>query len=282
MTTKRIGLVSILLLFILMIATACGNQPTASEAHSSNTKKIITIGFNAGPYEQMFKEGIAPILKKKGYTVHTKDFTDGIQVNVAVAKGQIDANIMQHPVFMRFVNQQEGIHNVGIVQVPGPPMGLYAGQTKSLRAVKDGDVIAVPNEASNLYRGLVILKNLGWIKLDPKTNPANTSLKNVISNPHHLVLKDMNNAQEVRALPDVNYAIIQGNFAVSSGLKLTSALKLENLLNKFSVIVAVANTDKNAPWAKAIEEAYHSKSFQRYIKTHIQYNGYHLPDYFKR
>ncbi|CAM3247009.1 MetQ/NlpA family ABC transporter substrate-binding protein [Sporolactobacillus spathodeae] len=278
MKKRAIGFISLVLIFILAIGTACSNPSASDSSSTSKTKKTITVGFNAGPYEQMFKEGIAPILKKKGYTVKTKDFTDGIQVNVAVAKGQIDANIMQHPVYMAFVNQQEGIHNVGIVQIPGPPMGVYAGKSKSLKAVKDGDVIALPNEASNLYRGLVILKDLGWIKLNPKANPANASLKDVTSNPHHLVLKDMNNAQEVRALPDVNYGVIQGNFAVSSGLKLTSALKLENLLDKFSVNVAVADTNKSAPWAKAIVEAYHSKQFLHYIKTHKQYDGYHLPN----
>lgn len=277
---KNVGLVSILLVFLLIIGTACSNQSTSGIKSNSKAKKTITIGFNAGPYEQMFKEGVEPILEKKGYTVNTKDFTDGIQVNVAVSKGQIDANVMQHPVYMEFVNKQENIHNVGIVQIPGPPMGLFAGKSKSLKSVKDGDIIALPNEASNLYRGLVILDDLGWIKLSPKSNPANASLKDVISNPHHLVLKDMNNAQEVRALPDVNYGVIQGNFAVSSGLKLTSALKLENLQDKFSINVVVAAQNKNSQWAKDIVAAYHSKGFIHYIQTHRQYDGYHLPKYF--
>ncbi len=64
----------------------------------------------------------------KGYKIEYKDFSDGIQVNDAVARGDIEANIMQHPVYLKAINERLGIDNVGIVQVPTPPMGLYGGK----------------------------------------------------------------------------------------------------------------------------------------------------------
>lgn len=72
-------------------------------------------------------KGVAPYLLSKGYKIEYKDFSDGIQVNDAVARGDIEANIMQHPVYLKAINERLGIDNVGIVQVPTPPMGLYGG-----------------------------------------------------------------------------------------------------------------------------------------------------------
>ncbi|MCI1207467.1 MAG: MetQ/NlpA family ABC transporter substrate-binding protein [Microbacteriaceae bacterium] len=262
---------------LALTTTACAAQ--GSGASSEASSKTITVGFNPGPYEQMFTQGIAPQLRKKGYTVKTQDFTDGIQVNVALSEGKLDANIMQHTVYLDYVNQQRGLSNTPLVQVPGPPMGLFGGTSKTLKAVSEGATVAVPNEPSNLYRALVLLKDVGWITLDKNTSPANASLKNVASNPHNLTLQPMDNAQEVRALKDVNYAAVQGNFAVSSGLKLTQALKLENLQDRFSVVVAVTKKNKNTAWAKDIRAAYRSKSFAKYIRSHSQYDGYHLPSF---
>ncbi len=96
-----------------------------------------------------------------------------------------------------------------------------------------------------------------------------------------LSLKEMDNAQQVRALPDVDYGLIQGNFAVSSGMSLTSALKLEAATSHFINVVTVAGKNQKAQFAKDIIDGYHSAEFKKYILSHPQYDGYLLPDYLK-
>ncbi|EPJ3012906.1 MetQ/NlpA family ABC transporter substrate-binding protein, partial [Klebsiella pneumoniae] len=93
--------------------------------------------------------------------------------------------------------------------------------------------------------------------------------------------KEMDNAQQVRALPDVDYGLIQGNFAVSSGMSLTSALKLEAATSHFINVVTVAGKNQKAQFAKDIIDGYHSAEFKKYILSHPQYDGYLLPDYLK-
>jgi D-methionine transport system substrate-binding protein len=249
-------------------------------AHADDNK-LIRVGFNPGPYKEQFEKGVAPYLIKKGYKVEYKDFSDGIQVNDAVSRGNIEANIMQHPVYLKSVNDRLGIDNVGIVQVPTPPMGLYSGKISSLTKPAEGATVSVPNQASNEYRAALLLQSIGWLKISPKSDPATFSQKNVTENPYKIVLKEMDNAQQVRALPDVDYGVIQGNFAVSSGMKLSSALKLEDPTSNFINIVTVAGKNKDAPFAKDIIAGYHSAEFKQYIQSHAEYQGYLLPDYFK-
>ena len=244
--------------------------------------KLIRVGFNPGPYKEQFEKGVAPWLIKQGYKIEYKDFSDGIQVNDAVARGSIDANIMQHPVYLKSVNERLGIDNTGIVQVPTPPMGLYGGKLKTLATPPaPGTTVSVPNQASNEYRAALVLQSLGWIKLSADSDPATFSQRNISENPYKIVLKEIDNAQQVRSLPDVDYGLIQGNFAVSSGIKLNSALRLEDASSNFINVVTVAGKNKQAAFARDIIAGYHSAEFKSYIQSSPQYQGYLLPDYLK-
>ncbi|MFS2225947.1 MetQ/NlpA family ABC transporter substrate-binding protein [Pantoea sp. B65] len=247
----------------------------------SQDDKLIRLGFNPGPYKEQFEKGVAPYLIKQGYKIEYKDFSDGIQVNDAVNRGDIEANIMQHPIYLKSVNDRLGINNVGIVQVPTPPMGLYSQKFSRLEKPAAGTTISVPNQASNEYRAVLVLQDLGWVKIRPNSDPATFSQKNITDNPYNIVLKEMDNAQQVRALPDVDFGLIQGNFAVSSGMKLSSALKLESPVSGFINVVTVAGNKQNAAFAKDIVAGYHSAEFKNYIHNDKKYDGYLLPDYLK-
>lgn len=145
---------------------------TSLNAHSEE-KKVIKLGFNPGPYKEQFEKGVAPYLIKKGYSVEYKDFNDGIQVNNAVSTGEIDGNIMQHPIYLQAINERLRIDNTGIVQVPTPPMGLYSNKHKKEDKPKDGAWISVPNQPSNEYRAALLLQSIGWIKLKEKIDDRN-------------------------------------------------------------------------------------------------------------
>lgn len=263
----------------LTLAGCSAAAPAPDESGAAADKTSIKIGFNPGPYLQMFEEGIVPILEEQGFEAETVDFTDGIVVNVAVSSGEIDANIMQHPVYMNFVNAQEGIDNAALVQVPTPPMSLWGGKADSLD-VADGATVTVPNSPSNLYRALLILQDLGWIEVADLDDPNTATLQSVTSNPHNLNLVAIENAQQVPSLPDVDYGVVQGNFVIAAGWKLTDALALEDQPVEFSNVVTVDAASLDTDWAKAIEAAYKSPEFIDYIESNPQYEGYTLPSWF--
>ena len=264
---------------VLTTAACSGGAAPAESGAPAAEKTDIKIGFNPGPYQQMFEEGILPILEDEGYSVESVDFTDGIVVNVAVSSGEIDANIMQHPVYMDFVNAQEGIDNAALVQVPTPRMALFGGKSTSIEDVKEGATVTVPNSPANLYRGLLILRDIGWIDFDD-VDPNDATLSIITSNPKNIQITAIENAQQVPALQDVDYATIQGNFIIAGGLDYDDALALEDQPIEFSNVVTVRSDDLESDWALAIKAAYESPEFIEYIKSNPQYDGYNLPDWF--
>ena len=265
---------------VLTTAACSGGAAPAESGAPAAEKTDLKIGFNPGPYQQMFEEGILPILEDEGYSVESVDFTDGIVVNVAVSSGEIDANIMQHPVYMDFVNAQEGIDNAALVQIPTPRMALFGGKSTSLEDVKDGATVTVPNAPANLYRGLLILRDIGWIDFDDVDDPNTADLSIITSNPKNLDITAIENAQQVPALQDVDYATIQGNFIVAGGLDYNDALALEDQPIEFSNVVTVRGDDVESDWAQAIKAAYESPEFIEYIESNPQYDGYNLPSWF--
>lgn len=265
--------------------SACSGGSTTPSGDAGATgapeKTDIKIGFNPGPYKEMFEGGILPILEADGYQVELLDFTDGIVVNVAVSTGEIDANIMQHPVYMNFVNAQEGIDNEALVQIPTPRMGLFGGKKSTLDEVADGSTITVPNSPSNLYRGLLILRDAGWIDFDDVEDPNTADLSIITDNPYNLNITPIENAQQVPALQDVDYSTIQGNFIIAGGLDYADALAVEDQPIEFSNIVAVRAADVESDWAQAVKAAYESPEFIEYITSNPQYDGYNLPAWFE-
>ncbi|WP_035155404.1 MetQ/NlpA family ABC transporter substrate-binding protein [Cohnella thermotolerans] len=259
-----------------LIVAGCGGSKDAA-----GDGKTLRISFNPGPYSDQFKKGVAPYLEKKGYTIKYTEFTDGIQPDVAVSKGEIDANVFQHSLYLQSINERENIDLVGVVQVPTPPMGLYSKKHTSLEDVPDGATVNLPNQPVNELRALNILKAVGWIELKDNIDPLKASLKDIVSNPHHLKFLETDPAQAPRALEDVDFALIQGNYAVANNIKITSALQLEDMTDPFINVVAVDRKNKDKPFVQDLIDGYHSQEFQDYIRSNPDYEGYKLPSYFK-
>ncbi|MBB6563203.1 D-methionine transport system substrate-binding protein [Acidovorax soli] len=250
----------------------------ASGAHAAD----LSIGFMPGPYRDAFTKGIEPLLKKQGYRIKYVEFSQGVQPNDAVERGQIDANIFQHSLYLNATNKQQGFDLVPVVHVPTPPMGLYSQRHKTLDAVPDGATVTLPADPVNAARALNILAAIGWIELKPDVNPITVSERDIASNRKKLRLVPLDAAQAPRSLADADLAAVQGNFAVASGLKLTDALKQENMTLPYVNVVAVKRGNENAQFAKDIAQAYQSAEFQQAFKANPAWAGYRLPDYFAK
>ena len=242
----------------------------------------LSVGFMPGPYRDAFTKGIEPLLKKQGYTIKYVEFSQGVQPNDAVERGQIDANIFQHTLYLNATNKQQGFDLVPIVHVPTPPMGLYSQRHKTLAAVPDGATVTLPADPVNAARALNLLAALGWVQLKPGVSPLSVSERDIASNPKRLKLVPLDAAQAPRSLADADLAAVQGNFAVASGLKLTEALKLEDMTLPYVNVVAVKRSNENAQFAKDLVLAYQSPDFQRVFQSNPAWAGYRLPDYFAK
>ena len=158
-----------------------------------------------------------------------------------------------------------------------PPLGVYSKTRKTLAEAKEGDRVTLPNDPSNLARALVLLEQNQLVKLKPGIDPLRATEKDLAENPRKLRFIPLEAAQLPRSLGDSEYAIINGNFAISSGLKLTEAVALEKTPDHYLNVVAVKTQDKDSAWARDLVEAYRSKEYKAVVDTRFQ--GYAKPSF---
>lgn len=264
---------------LALILAACGGQkdsaPAASAAAPSAdngaAKKEIVFGTTVGDFGDMVKEQIQAELEKKGYTVKLVEFTDYVRPNLALAEGELDINVFQHKPYLDDFKKEHNLDITEAFQVPTAPLGLYPGKLKSLEEVKDGSTVSAPNDPSNFARALVMLNELGWIKLKDGINPLTASKADIAENLKNIKIVELEAAQLPRSRADVDFAVVNGNYAISSGMKLTEALFQEP---SFAYVnwSAVKTADKDSQWLKDVTEAYNSDAFKAY--AHKRFEGY--------
>jgi D-methionine transport system substrate-binding protein len=232
----------------------------AFSAHARDPKELV-IGTSAGPYADQVRLGIKPILERQGYTVKLVEFNDYIQPNFALAEGALDANVFQHIVYLTRFAEQNKLALSELVKIPTAPIAIYSHKHKSLGEVRAGTTVALPNDPTNQARALVMLDQLGWVKLKPGIDPIKASEKDIAANLKGIKLLPLEAAQLPRSLQDADYAFVNGNFALASGLKLRDALRRETISPSYANLVAVRTADRDKPFAKDIAAAYRSREF---------------------
>lgn len=239
--------------------------------------KNVTIGATAGPNYDQLKLGIKPVLESKGYKVRLIEFNDYVQPNIALAQGSLDANLFQHVIYLKKFAADKGLDLVDVIKAPIAPMGLYSKKYKTVAEIKDGARITLPNDPSNLARALVLLEQQGLLKVKAGANPLTISERDVADNPKKLKLIPVEAAQLPRTLDDADFSVINGNFAIASGLKLTEAVVLEKTPDHYLNVVAVRSADKDKAVTKDIVDAFHSPQYRAVLDQHFQ--GYARPAY---
>ncbi|HEZ7356907.1 TPA: hypothetical protein WJJ56_000906 [Neisseria meningitidis] len=266
---------------LALILAACGGQKDSAPAASASAaadngaaKKEIVFGTTVGDFGDMVKEQIQAELEKKGYTVKLVEFTDYVRPNLALAEGELDINVFQHKPYLDDFKKEHNLDITEVFQVPTEPLGLYPGKLKSLEEVKDGSTVSAPNDPSNFARVLVMLDELGWIKLKDGINPLTASKADIAENLKNIKIVELEAAQLPRSRADVDFAVVNGNYAISSGMKLTEALFQEP---SFAYVnwSAVKTADKDSQWLKDVTEAYNSDAFKAY--AHKRFEGYKSP-----
>jgi D-methionine transport system substrate-binding protein len=159
-------------------------------------------------------------------------------------------------------------------------MGLYSKKHPLGTPIKPGSTVAVPNDPVNLQRALWVLRDLGLVEIRD-SKPIDVTELDVIKNPGGIKIVPLEAAQAPRALDDVDFAAVQGNFAIYSGLKLTNAFALEKMTTPYINVVAVKRGNAESTWAQDIVAGYKSPTFKTAILSDRFYDGFTLPDYLK-
>ncbi|WP_042461910.1 MetQ/NlpA family ABC transporter substrate-binding protein [Neobacillus dielmonensis] len=272
-------LLAFLTIFTLVLA-GCGKQEEKT-ASASKEKKEVKVGTSPGPYSELFLNGVKPILEKKGYKIKAVEFNDLQQADVALADGGVDLNVDQHTAYMENFNANSKSNLVSITPIPTVPAGIFPGKKKSLKDIKSGDTIAVPNDASNAARAYALLQKAKLIKLKDGVELAKATAADIGDNPLNLKIVEMDSAQIPRTLQDVDYGVIPGSIVYASKTDPDSKLLSEDILPHLVLVAVVDKANKDSQWAKDVAAAYQSDEFKDYMKEHNKNDYWFIPDELK-
>ena len=271
----RKKLLALALGLVVVLTTACGAKSSDNKnAEKKETKvetKVVKIGVSPEPHQKLV-ELVKEDLEKEGIKLEIVTFTDYIQPNLALDGKELDINFFQHKPYLDKFNSEKNtkISTLGNIHVE--PMGLYLnGKTE----IKDGAEIAIPNDASNGARALILLDKNGLIKLKDNTNIL-SSVKDIVENPKKIKFTEVEAAQLPRVIKDVDGAVINGNYAIEAGLNPTKDAKfIEGKDSPYANILAVRTGEENNETYKKVLKALQSEKVKEFINK--TYNGAVVP-----
>lgn len=264
--------VSLLLILVLVLGVFAGCAQKAAEEPAAELQKIV-VGATPSPHAEILN-AIKEDMAAAGYELVVQEFTDYVLPNTALENKELDANFFQHVPYLDDFNKQNGTNLVSLAPVHYEPLGLYPGKTAALADIKDGATIAVPNDTTNEARALLLLESVGLIKVDPNAGLAATK-NDITENPKNLVIQELEAAQVARVLPDVDMAVINGNYAIQAGLNAaTDAVAKEEkeslAATTFANILAVRAGDEGREDLAALVKALQSDKVKAFIEEKYQ------------
>ncbi|MCD8220870.1 MAG: MetQ/NlpA family ABC transporter substrate-binding protein [Clostridiales bacterium] len=247
--------------------TEAAKADTGNSAESaSDGKTEIIYGKSQGPYTELFEAAIIPILEEQGYTLKGIDFSDLQTADVGLNDGDVDVNVEQHTAYCENFNANYNGDLVPISPIPTVPAGVYSVNHETLDEIPDGAKVAVPNDASNTARCYLMLQKIGWITLDENADSTAVTQDDIVENPHNIEFTEMKSLTIPAAIQDFDYVAITGSVVYNAGIDASTALANEDIQDHLVLQVVVKEENKDAAWAKAIVDAYHSDEFKQYMK----------------
>ena len=232
MKLKIIASIVLTLSIAASMLTGCGLQ---SRSAVQPEKKEITVGVTPGSSDQIM-EIVTQEAAKQGLTVHVKTFSDYSTPDQALANGDIDLNSFQHQPFLDAFNEKNGTQLISIGKTYLAPLALYSHTYKSAA------------DPSNGGRALQLLQKQGWIQLAPDKSATKVTVQDIVANPKHLHIIELEAAQLPRSLDDTDAAVINAGYAISAGLNSKrDSIAVEDNTSPYVNIIAARPEDKENP-----------------------------------
>lgn len=244
-------------IIMCIIATLLGCQKQPEDA--------LVIGTISGPETELVEVAKDEAFKQHGLRVKIVEFSDYNLPNEALQDGSLDANIYQHQPYLDQAIRTRGYQFVVIGKSFIYPMALYSDKYKTLQAIPEGAVIALPNDPSNEARALKLLATHHLISLKPGKL---ADVSQVVDNPKHWVFKTMDAAQLPKILPDVDGALINTTFAIPSGLSPSKdALLVEDKTSPYVNLIVMRKANPKKEQLKLFVASFHSPAVQQKAKA---------------
>lgn len=244
---------------------------TFSSAASAET---LSVAATPVPHAEIL-EFVKPQLAEQGVELDVKVFTDYIQPNIQVDQKRMDANFFQHQPYLDEFNDGRGTDLVTVTGVHVEPFGAYSSKIDSLDELKDGAVVAIPNDPTNGGRALLLLQKAGLITLEDESKITATP-RDIAENPKDLDFKELEAATLPRILGQVDVALINTNYALEAGLNPSEdALVIEGSESPYVNILVARPDNKDSAAMQKLANALKSDAVKDFIME--KYEGAVVP-----
>lgn len=268
-------------LTLVTVLAACGSKPADNASEPGGTtggggQETVTlkVGASPSPHAKIL-EHIKPALEKEGVNLEIVEFTDYVLPNTQVDSKEIDANFFQHKPYLDNEIKERKLDLESVIAVHVEPLGAYSKTIKSADELKDGAVVAIPNDPSNAGRALTLLSKNGVIKLNDESKLEATA-KDIVENPKNLEFKEVEAAMLPRMLDELDLAVINTNYALEAGLDPTKdALFIEDKDNPYANLLVARPDNKDSDAIQKLAKALTSEDVKTFIEE--EYKGAVIP-----
>ncbi len=246
---------------------------SSDDGATSGDLVVLKVGASPTPHAEILEQ-VAEDLAAEGYELEIIEYTDYVLPNTDVEAGEIDANYFQHTPYLEDFNAENGTSIVSAASIHFEPLGLYAGKSASIDALPEGGKVAVPNDATNEARALLLLEQEGIITLKDGAG-IKATVNDIAENPKNIEFVEVEAAAVPAMLADVDLAVINGNYALSANLSVADALASEAsdglAADTYANIVAVAEGNEDDAGIQALVKVLTSEKIRTFIEQ--QYSG---------
>ena len=250
-------------------STAASSEAAESTAETSELAgTTLKVAASPTPHAEILNVA-KNILAEQGITLEVVEFSDYVQPNLVTESGEVDANYFQHTPYLESFNEENGTHLVSVGAIHYEPFGIYPGKSSDLANIADGATIAVPNDTTNEARALQLLAAQGLITVRDGAGLTAT-VNDITENPHNLQIEEIEAAQLPRTVQDVDFAVINGNYAMEAGFSVgKDALATEDASSEaaqpYANVLVVKEGNENNPAIQALLKALQSDEVKNYI-----------------
>ena len=264
---KRLVSIAVTALLTAGHLSGCGKS---EEAAADGTIKVAATSV---PHAEIL-EAARPILEAQGWKLEVTVFQDYVQPNEVVEAGDFDANYFQHTPYLDSFNAEKGTHLVNVGEIHYEPLGIYPGTASSLDAIEEWSEVAIPNDTTNEARALLLLQDNGLITLKDGVG-IEATINDIVENPHHLKFNELEAAQVSRVLPEVEFVVLNGNYALEAGLNVQDdALAIETSDSEaakiYANIIVVKEGNEGNEGVKALVDVLKSDEIKQFINDKYQ------------
>ena len=247
---------------LLILSASLGLVPAA-------WAEKLSVAATPVPHAEIL-EYVKPMLAKEGVELEVRVFTDYVQPNIQVAQKRMDANFFQHKPYLDEFNKDRGTDLVAVAGVHIEPFGAYSRRIKKLDELKEGAVVAIPNDPTNGGRALSLLEKAGLLKLKEGAG-VNATISDIVANPKNLKIRELEAPQLPRSLEDLAIAVINTNYALEAKLvPAKDALFIEQKDSPYANILTIRKGDENRPEIQKLTKALTSEEVKKFINEKYQ------------